>query len=256
MHVFICSMGDRLMSYIREVWKNMNNKFNIVELHTKVYLTKDIPNKSTAYEISRLCDKSLLHDKTYSVFHRENRYKNYCFNSFYPLEDNKIYKKGKIYTIIIRNVDKNLADHFKKYLINEYTESIKVLDIEAKTIPRRHIENIYSITPIIIKSENGYWKGNLSLNDYETRIRVNLIKKYNEFHGVKLDENFELFTFTKFLNQKPVGLSYKDIELLGDKLSLTVAENETAQDLAYFSLGTGIGEMGARGFGFMNFKWL
>lgn len=232
----------------------INNE--VMELHTKVYLTKDIANNCASYEISKLCDKSLLHNNQFSSFHKENKYKNYCFNSFYPLEENKIYQKGKIYSVIIRTIDKNLAEHFKKYLINEYTESIKVLDIQERAILKKHIDKIYSITPIVIKNNGGYWRGNMELEDYERRLRSNLIKKYNDFYGSKLNEDFELFTFIKFQNQKPIASNYKDIVFLGDKLSINVSENEIAQELIYLSLGTGIGEMGARGFGFMNFRWI
>ena len=44
--------------------------------------------------------------------------------------------------------------------------------------------------------------------------------------------------------------------LLGDKLQLTVADDEVSQRIAYMTLGTGIGENNGRGMGFVNFRWL
>ncbi|MCY6958360.1 CRISPR-associated endoribonuclease Cas6 [Clostridium brassicae] len=232
-------------------------KYIIAELYIKVYLTKNIPQKDVNIKIGNLVDKSFLHNEKYSQFHHENRYKMYTFNQLYPLETaDKIYKKGKIYTFVIRTIDKNLSQYFFKYLTNEYTDSIKILTIERKTIPRKHIEKIYSITPVVIKSEKGYWKNNISLEQYENRLKTNLIKKFNQFNNTKIDENFELFTFIKFDNRKPIATNYKSICLLGDKLTLNIAENEIAQELAYLALGTGISEMNSRGMGFVNYKWL
>ena len=58
------------------------------------------------------------------------------------------------------------------------------------------------------------------------------------------------------MNKKPIGVEYKEIRLLGDKLNLQIADNEMAQELAYFLLGTGIGEMNSRGYGYCNFRWI
>ena len=60
----------------------------------------------------------------------------------------------------------------------------------------------------------------------------------------------------KFENIKPISTKYKNISLLGDKMTLYIAENEMAQEMAYFILGTGLLEMGSRGFGYCNYKWI
>ena len=49
---------------------------------------------------------------------------------------------------------------------------------------------------------------------------------------------------------------YKNIHLLGDKISIEIAQNERAQKLAYLALGTGVLENNSRGFGFMNYEYL
>ena len=102
-------------------------------------------------------------------------------------------------------------------------------------------EKVYTLTPALIKSKEGYWEDNISRDEYEERIKVNLIKKYNDFTGEKLDENFKL---------------YKGKVFLGDKLSFIVSDNEIAQKLWYMSLGTGILENNSRGCGFVNYKYL
>lgn len=226
----------------------------IYNLKLKVFLLNNIGNKDALEKISELIDKSLSKHPKFLDFHSTNKFKNYSFNSLYKLEDDKIYKGGNIYSIIIRTVDKELSEYFKKNLLNEYTQHIKALTIENKTISKTYIEKVYSITPIIIKTEKGYWKEEMSMQDYEKRLKVNLIKKYNSYFNTKIDENFELFNMIEFNNNKPISTSYKNICLLGDKLTFYIANNETAQKLIYFALGVGIGEMNARGFGFINYK--
>lgn len=227
----------------------------IYELKLKVFTLKNIDTKNALEKISELIDKSLSKDLGFLNFHKENKFKNYCFNSLYKLEEDKIYKEGNIYSIIIRTVDRELSEYFKENLVNEHTQYLKALTLESKIVTKKHIEKVYSITPIVIKTEKGYWREEISIQEYETRIRENLIKKYNTYFNTKLDENFELFNMVEFNNKKPIATQYKNISLLGDKLTFYIADNEIAQNLAYFSLGVALGEVNARGFGFVNCKY-
>lgn len=51
-------------------------------------------------------------------------------------------------------------------------------------------------------------------------------------------------------------MKYKNISLLGDKISFKVSENDMAQEISNFALGVGVGEINSRGFGFVNYRWL
>lgn len=228
----------------------------VFELKLKLYLCKDIKSEDSLKYISELIDKSFLKDKELMEMHKINKYKNYVFNSLYPLETSKIYKAGNIYTCVIRTVDEDLSLHFGRVLVNEYTEHLKALTIEKKIIAKNHISKIYSITPAVAKFSGGYWKTNLTVETFEKRIRENIIKKYNDYFNTKICEDFELFNYIKFNNQKPIATNYKNIRILGDKLTLDIAENSMAQELTYFALGSGILEMNSRGYGFVNYKWL
>ena len=109
---------------------------------------------------------------------------------------------------------------------------------------------------MIQKNDNGYWKDNYSVEQYEQRLFINAVKKYNAFTNSKLDEDFDLYTSIQFLNKKPVKFRYKGITLLGDKFDLKIADNKKAQELAYFLIGTGICEMNSRGAGYCNYKYI
>lgn len=62
-----------------------------------------------------------------------------------------------------------------------------------------------------------------------------------------------LYNFLEFKNKVPIKVLYKSIHLLGDKIIIDIAQNETAQTLAYLALGTGVLENNSRGFGFMDY---
>lgn len=228
----------------------------VYELTLKIFLIKDLPLDEAYEELTELIDKSLCKDKDLLDLHNENKYKYYTFSLPYKLEEDKIYKEGKIYSVRIRTIDEDILRNFKTQLVNMYTSVIKALTIDMKVIPKKHISTLYSITPLVIKTDKGYWKGNLSLDQYEKRIKENLIKKYNQFFNEKINEDFPLYNFIKFDNQKPVGVKYKGITLLGDKITLNVSDDEVSQKIAYLALGAGVGEMCPRGMGFVNYKWI
>lgn len=229
---------------------------NVFQVKLKIFILKDMSIEDSQTIISGFIDGGLSKDSKLLEFHQSNKFKGYCFDAPYPLEKDKVYKKDKIYTLTLRTISKELADFFANKLVNEFNSNIKGLTAEIRILPKKHIEKLYSITPAVIKNDDGYWKNKPKLDEYERRLKENLIKKYNSIMEVKIDENFQFYTTIEFKNNKPIATNYKNIKLLGDKISLNIAENETAQKLAYLSLGTGIFEMNARGYGYMNYRWL
>ncbi|WP_291560584.1 MULTISPECIES: CRISPR-associated endoribonuclease Cas6 [unclassified Clostridium] len=228
----------------------------VYELTLKIFIIKDLSLDYTYTELSELIDKSLCKDAGLLALHNENKYKYYTFSLPYKLEEDKIYKAGNIYSVKIRTIDEKILRNFETQLVNMYTSVIKALTIDVKVIPKKHISTLYSITPVVIKTDNGYWKGNLSLDQYEKRIKTNIIKKWNQFFDEKVSEDFPLYNFIKFDNKKPIGIKYKNITLLGDKVTLNISDDELSQNMAYLALGAGIGEMCPRGMGFLNYKWM
>ncbi|MCL2320777.1 MAG: CRISPR-associated endoribonuclease Cas6 [Oscillospiraceae bacterium] len=227
----------------------------IHELILKVYLLNDIRLENVQREICKIIDNCFFVIGDFPSIHIENRFKYYVFSGFYPLEMDKIYKKDTTYTVTIRTIDDYLSDHFIKYLSDEKTSSIKALTIEHRILPQYKIERLFSLTPCILKFEEGYWRNHFPIDEFERRLKENLIKKYNSFFDKKVDEDFKVYDILEFTNKKPVSTNYKNIKLLGDKITLYISSDEQAQEFAYFLLGTGILEMNSRGYGFMNGVW-
>lgn len=228
----------------------------VYEIRLKVFILKDILISEVQSVLSNFIDTALAKNVELLKMHNENKFKGYCFDGFYPVEKDKVYKEGKIYTVTLRTINKNIAEFFNGRLVNEYNSYIKSLTCEIRIIPKKHIDKIYSITPVILKNDEGYWKNVISLNDFERRLKENLIKKYNSINDEKIDENFQFYTTIEFKNKKPIPNEYKGIKLLGDKISLNICENNDAQKLAYLCLGMGLGEMNPRGYGYCNYRWL
>lgn len=227
----------------------------IYELKLKLFLTNNILMTDIQTEVSRLIDGSFYIENDKNFIHEENKYKYYVFSNFTPIEKDKIYKKNNIYDVIIRTPSSSLKDYFLKYLVDMKSNNIKALTIEYYILPKPNIKKLYNLTPVIIKKDIGYWGNSLSIHEFEKRLKENLIKKYNRFFDVKINEDVEFYSVLEFKNEKPIGVNYKNIKILGDKIQLMINEHKTAQNLAYFSLGCGILEMNARGFGFMQYVY-
>lgn len=230
---------------------------NVYQIRLKTYLLTDIPLDIVQKKITAFIDSAIGKDEKLLGLHEVNMFKCYCSNLFFPQEADKIYKKDKIYTVTIRTISWQLAQFFTSDgFINHCSREMKGLTVQPMIIQPRFIEMIYSLTPVVLKDDEGYWRSFMNIDEYAYRIKTNLIKKYNQFFDQQLDEDFQLFNAIEFINRKPISCKYKNINLLGDKIRLHVAQDETAQLICHMALGTGIGEMNARGFGFVNCKYI
>ena len=108
---------------------------------------------------------------------------------------------------------------------------------------------------MILKTEQGYWKNSIKTEDFEERLKTNLIKKYKDITDKDINEDFQFYYQINFKNKVPVSRKYKEIKLLGDMIELEIAENDDAQKLAMLAIGAGLLEMNARGFGFVNYTY-
>lgn len=240
-----------------KVGGGMTQNIKVFEIRLKVFLLQDIQLNSVQKRIADFIDSALVQDEKFKKYHEENFFKLYSFNMFYPIEKDGIYKREQIYTVIIRTVEPELAHYLSRELNNHNTPYIKGLTTDNRIVPRKMIEELYTLTPVIIKRNGeGYWREGMSVADYERRIFENAVKKYNQYTGEKMDEEFQLYTSISFLNKKPVAVACKSVKLLGDKINLKIADNQQAQELAYFLTGVGTGENNSRGSGFVNYRWL
>lgn len=229
---------------------------NVYEVKLKIYMLEDIPLNRIQTKVTAFIDRSFFVDEFLTRLHGENQYKYYVYDRPYAIDEDKIYRKDKIYTLTIRTINEDLAMFFCEICKDNRSREIKGITSKIRVIPKKHIEQIYTLTPMVLKNEDGYWRSCMSVEDFIQRLEINLIKKYNQYTGAELENDFNLYTSVEFLNRMPVSIRYKNIKLLGDKVRIHIADNPIAQCIAYMALGTGIGEMNSRGLGFVNYRWL
>lgn len=228
----------------------------VYQIRIKLFTLKDIHADKMQEKLTVWIDTGFAGSEELLQMHEKNCFKNYCYDMPYKIERDKIYKREHIYTVTIRTIDPKLADYFYKIYANHFTDDLKGLVADVRILPKKMIGCLYTLTPAILKDDRGYWKKYMKLEQYEERLKVNLIKKWNSFTGEQINEDFQFYTLIEFLNTLPIGVNYKNIKLLGDKLRIQVADNETAQRIAYMTLGTGLLEMNSRGAGFVNYRWI
>lgn len=227
----------------------------VYEMKIKVYLTENIDSEDAQIHIGRVIDSTLAADEKYLEFHYDTNMKLYSYDSFYPVEKDKIYKNDNIYNFRIRSIDLSLIKYLQKEIVNTKYRQMKVLKADYKEIKKIKLKRLFSITPAVITTDEGYWKGNISEEDFADKLRVNLYSKYNQIFSSPIN-GIKIFDKMEILNGKPISIKVKDVHYLGDKISLEISEDPMSQELAYLAIGTGLGEKGSRGMGFVNYKYV
>lgn len=233
----------------------MGKNILIYNLNCKVYLLQNIELINMLKEISHMVDVALCSTDTMIKFHEENQFKNYCISGFKEIEKDRIYKEGKVYSFSIRCISKEFAEFLCRQLSKADTNTMKGLVCDYKVIPHMYIDRLYTVTPAVVQiQEGGYWRNKIAIDEYERLLFENSVKKYNSITGDKLDENFKLYDTITFLNKVPIKTNYKSIQLLGDKVELTINSDEWAQAVAYMLLGAGLLLKNSRCYGFVNYR--
>lgn len=229
----------------------------VFEYRIKIRLKANIPYEACSEKIGHFIDRALCEVEKYSEFHAKRGFKLYTYDLPTPTESTGIYQAGKIYHFRIRTVLQHLAEYFSHSLIHHITDEMVGLTGEIRVISKRPLEKLYSLSPVIQLTDQGYWREHLSLVEYEKQLKVNLIKKYNVLNQCKIeDESFPLYRGIVFKNKKPVKVKYKNIVLLGDKIEIMAETNPMAQELLYMAIGCGMGAHNSRGSGFMGYQYI
>ncbi|WP_352417851.1 CRISPR-associated endoribonuclease Cas6 [Proteiniborus sp.] len=227
------------------------------EITVTTYLLRDMYFTDSSEIISKIINKAMLLDNDLSEKHKKNDYKNYVFNNFYPLENNKTYRRGRIYIFKIRTLDKVFAKKIRELIMKIESEDIKIIATDIKTIWKKHIVELYTVTPALITVDNKYW---LPENDFillQDRFNANLEKKYKAFYDNNFSINHSFIQRIELLNKIPFSFKYKNTRLLANKFRIIPNDDEQSQLLAFTAEAIGIGEKNsAAGLGFCNAQYL
>lgn len=240
----------------------------IFELKCITYLKQDISFEDSFDSISKFINYSICQKDEYKQKHNQNVFNNYCFGSFFPIEKDKLYKKGNTYYFTFRTIDEKFAKELSNLLrANINNPYLQIVQVEKRDIRQFFISEIYSATPVIIslkkeneKSHQLFWTLEKSgdIIELQKQLQENLIKKYEEFFGEKLKVSQNFIQLLEIKNHKPQSVCFtttknemqKKIRLIGNKFRIIPNEDEISQKLAFLSLGVGLGEKISYGAGF------
>ena len=244
----------------------------IFELKCITYLKQDVSFEDSFDSISKFINYSICQKDEYKQKHNQNVFNNYCFGSFFPIEKDKLYKKGNTYYFTFRTIDEKFAKELSNLLrANINNPYLQIVQVEKRDIKQFFISEIYSATPVIIslkkeneKSHQLFWTLEKSgdILELQKQLQENLIKKYEEFFGEKLNVSQNFIQLLEIKNHKPQSVCFtttknemqKKIRLIGNKFRIIPNEDEISQKLAFLSLGVGLGEKSSYGGGFMIWK--
>ena len=229
------------------------------EITLKIFAIRDIAVPLIYSELTKYIDGYLGQSEYFGEFHRKTSTKGYNFDLPIKIEKGmKAYKKDQIYQFRIRTVDKELLSYLLDGIADYKTDAIKGLTRTVKQIPHRPIASVWTLTPVILKNADGkgYWRDCMSFEEFEQELTSSLICQYEKYTGEKIEENLRLYNQIELQSKCAIGVPYKGITLLGDKLSMQISDDENAQKVIYFALANGMGTMGARGQGFLGYRFI
>ncbi|WP_132995963.1 CRISPR-associated endoribonuclease Cas6 [Sporanaerobacter acetigenes] len=229
----------------------MKGNAKYYELINTAYLLNDIYFDEVNEKTGKFINSSMLLDDELANIHESRGYKYYVYDSLYPRESDKIYKKGRVYVFKIRSIDKDLITKIRKTITKTKSEYFQVVSTELKAYDQFFINELYTVTPVVLTVDNRFWVKRDSMELLERRIVENLIKKYKDYYEEEIEVEESFIQGIEIKNYKTIGTKYKDIRLMGNKLTILVKEDEISQKLAFMALGTGLLEKNSsNGMGF------
>lgn len=242
----------------------------LIELKCTAYLKQDIPFSNSFDVLSKYINYSMCQNEEYEKFHKkQTSFKNYCFGGFYPLEKDKLYKKGSIYTFSIRSFNEEFIKSLQSLLReNVNNPFVQVLEVNLKPIKQFFISELYSATPVVVSTEKdekgrqNYWttKRDGDLLKLQKQLQDNLEQKYEAVFGQKLKPIQNFIQLLEIKNQKPQSIYFHkkidenkkiSVRLFGNKFKIVPNEDEVSQKLAFVALASGLGEKQSYGGGYM-----
>ena len=225
---------------------------NYFELKCTAYIKKDIPFKESFEIISKYISFSIARADTelLKTFHQDTGFKHYSFGGFYPIEKERVSKKGHTYQFTLRSLNQTLIQTLSTSLReNINNPNFMIVETRQKTIKQFFITELYSATPVIVTVEKGlYWtvQKDGDILKLQKQLQDNLEKKYFSFYGEKLEISQNFIQLLELKNKKPQNIwtskDEKSFRFFGNKFRIIPKEDEVSQKLAFIALSCGLGE--------------
>ena len=233
------------------------------ELKCTAYLKKDIPFKESFEILSKYISYSMAQDGKLKELHdKKGGFKYYCFGGLFPIETQKVYKKGNSYTFSIRSLDEKMIETLSSELRkNIDNPNLLIVETTKRVQKQFFVSELYSVTPVIVTMPNKrFWMKEDDLQLLLKQLQDNLEKKYYDFYGKKIEvsQNFIQLFELKNKRSQTIQMTRKDkktnkvtsFRFFGNKFKIIPNEDEVSQKLAFVALACGLGEKNSFGGGF------
>ncbi len=234
------------------------------ELTCTAYIKKDITFKDSFEVISKYISFSMAQNKELKELHDKERvYKYYAFGNFYPIEKERVYKKGNSYQFRLRSPNESFIDKLSQTLRqNIDNPNFLTVEVSKRTVKQFFVTELYSVTPVVVTSgKRLFWtiERDGDIIKLQRLLDENLEKKYFDFYGEKLDPKQNFIQLLEIKNQKPqrIWTSKEDknkkkvsFHFIGNKFRIIPNEDAVSQKLAFLALSCGMGEKNSFGGGF------
>lgn len=226
----------------------MNNCF--YELVVTIHLHQDIPAKSIQEALSKHISAAMYKNAHLKSLHEQNCFKLYNYCSPAPLESDRVYHQGRLYTFHLRTPDITFACAMKTY-IPTVNSSFKVVSVELRQYTRQLISELVTLTPIICTMDNRCWLPQDGIGLLSERLHKNAVKKCKLLDNSFAESTELFFSHIELLNEKAIVVPYKNTTLLGHKVKLVVNPDDISQKLGFMVLAAGALEKNSLGFGYV-----
>ena len=228
------------------------------ELTCTAYLKKEIHFKESFEILSKYISFSMAQSEELEKLHKQKGYKYYSFGNFYPIEKEKIYKQGETYQFRLRSPDESFIDKLSQTLReNINNPHLMTVELSKRTVKQFFISELYSVTPVIVTTENGmFWTMDKDgdIMRLQKQLHDNLEKTYFDFYGEKLSGEQNFIQLLEVKNRQPQNIwlskNGKSFRFFGNKFRIVPNEDEVSQKLAFLALSCGLGEKNSFGGGF------
>lgn len=219
---------------------------------------------------------NLLRGTPYEGTHNKNSYKNFCFSNIEPPFD---MHAGDARFLVVSSPDPGLVEAFAGSIEKIKTANIGDMSFAVKSVKKTQPRigsgvRLVTRTPIIIRIPRQnfekygikrgdydyvYWRKDLSFDAFLRQLEENLLKKYQEYTGAKVDESRYLPLFQQFLFKKQVCnhviIDGREFKVFGSLWEFAFDHLTREQwELLQFGLDSGFGERNSLGFGFVDLK--
>ena len=225
----------------------------LYELLIGVNLKKNVTLKDMSEEMSKSINILFLTNDRLKELHERNEYKLYTYSGLFPLEKDKLYKKGIEYLFKIRFLRKDMAREFEDLLYDVENPLFKTLRVvsSSRNITGQ-VEKLYTLTPAVITMDKKNWTKDTDNNDLslvKERIINNTIHKYNFLNNTSIPVH-DFIESIQMTNRLPMVFNYKTGVILANKFRISIKQDELSQELATVILGAGLLEKNSLSFGF------